>query len=168
MAVRRTNTSPTSPTNPREASIRPISTSYVVPPNPPLQLSREDAWITGQLNLDEFKSEIVDLGKKLLAQQGPADLAHLHKIIRWSRFCQYVGALTMWYAVNPVSIFLLSLGTMSRWAIIGHHVCHGGFDKCSEGRYNRFKFGVGSLWRRAVDWLDWVSLTWSLVGVVMH
>lgn len=33
----------------------------------------------------------------------------------------------------------LSVGTMSRWTIIGHHVCHGGFDKCSDGKFNRFK-----------------------------
>mmetsp|Transcript_49326 Transcript_49326/g.139662 ORF Transcript_49326/g.139662 Transcript_49326/m.139662 type:complete len:372 (-) Transcript_49326:392-1507(-) len=132
------------------------------------KLSKEDAWI-GECDLDEFRQEIVDLGKKLLQQQGHADLAHLQKIMSWSRGCQYIGALTMWYCVNPLSVFLLSLGCMSRWAIIGHHICHGGFDKCSEGRYNRFKFGVGSMWRRVVDWLDWMLVeAWNVEHNQLH
>jgi len=75
----------------------------------------------------------------------------------------------MWYCINPLSIYLLSLGTMSRWTIIGHHVCHGGFDKCSNGVYNRFKFGVGSLWRRVVDWLDWMLVeAWNVEHNQLH
>ena len=90
-----------------------------------------------------------------LSRQGPADMLHLNKIILWSRVSTWLGILTMWcafptsarsadntirhragrYFVNPLSIFLLSLGTMTRWAIVGHHVCHGGFDKCSDGVY---------------------------------
>ena len=57
-----------------------------------------------------------------------------------------------------MSVFLMSCGTMSRWTIIGHHVCHGGFDKVdTTKRYNRFTFAVGSVTKRAKDWLDWVS-----------
>lgn len=87
----------------------------------------------------------------------------------WSRFCTWVGALTCWICVNPVSIFLMSIGTMSRWTIIGHHVCHGGFDKCSEGKYNRFKFGVGSVVRRCRDWLDWMLVeAWNMEHNQLH
>ena len=131
-------------------------------------LAPEDAWI-GKLDHEAFKEDVRTLGKTLAAQQGPADVAHLHKIIAWSRACTLIGLSTMWYCVNPLSIYLLSLGTMTRWTIIGHHVCHGGFDKCSGGTYNRFKFGVGSLWRRVVDWLDWMLVeAWNVEHNQLH
>ena len=77
--------------------------------------------------------------------------------------------MTCWICINPVSIFLMSVGTMSRWTIIGHHVCHGGFDKCSEGKINRFKFAVGSVYRRARDWLDWMLVeAWNMEHNQLH
>ena len=93
-------------------------------------LSPENAWIA-KLDHDAFKAGVRKIGKALSDQQGPADLAHLQKIIWWSRLCTMTGILSMGWRVNPISIYLLSLGTMSRWAIVGHHICHGGFDKCS-------------------------------------
>ena len=86
------------------------------------KLAPEDEWI-GKLDLCAFRDEIKALGKELALQQGPADLAHLNKIVWWSRLSQWVGALTMWYSINPVSIFLLSVGCMTRWTCVGHHVC---------------------------------------------
>ena len=63
----------------------------------------------------------------------------------------------------------MSVGTMSRWTIIGHHVCHGGFDKCSEGKISRFKFGVGSVYRRCRDWLDWMLIeAWNMEHNQLH
>ena len=125
-------------------------------------LAPEDAWI-GEMDHEGFKADVKELGKRLTEGQGPEDVAHLRKIIRWQRICQWVGALTMWYAINPISIFLLSVGTMARWAIVAHHICHGGFDKCSKGSYSRFKFGVGSVWRRCADWLDWMLVeAWNV------
>mmetsp|Transcript_55491 Transcript_55491/g.126111 ORF Transcript_55491/g.126111 Transcript_55491/m.126111 type:complete len:200 (-) Transcript_55491:51-650(-) len=132
------------------------------------ELAPQDAFI-GKLDMEEFRRDIDDLGKKLAANQGQADLKHLEKIINWSRFCSWFGALTCWICINPVSIFLMSAGTMSRWTIIGHHICHGGFDKCSEGKFNRFKFGVGSVYRRAKDWLDWMLVeAWNMEHNQLH
>ena len=131
-------------------------------------LAPEDQWIA-KLDHASFKEDVQQLGKQLQEAQGPDDVAHLHKIMRWQRVCSWVGALTMWYSVNPLSIYLLSLGCMTRWTIIGHHVCHGGFDKCSKGEYSRFKFGTGSLWRRAVDWLDWMLVeAWNVEHNQLH
>ena len=48
------------------------------------KLAPEDEWI-GKLDLYAFRDEIKALGKQLAAQQGPADLAHLNKIVWWSR-----------------------------------------------------------------------------------
>ena len=116
------------------------------------RLAPEDEWI-GKLDLVSFGAELRSLGKQLGEQQGAADMAHLRKIVWWSRLCQWAGAATMWYCVNPVSVFLLSLGCMTRWACVGHHTCHGGYDKVDlTKRYNRFTFAVGSLYRRVADW----------------
>jgi len=131
-------------------------------------LAPEDAWI-GKLDHTAFREDIQKLGQELAARQGPADVVHLNKMIWWSRSCFLVGVLTMSYCINPLSIYLISLGIMSRWTIIGHHVCHGGFDKCSDGKYNRFKFGVGSLWRRRFDWLDWMLVeAWNVEHNQLH
>lgn len=133
------------------------------------KLAPEDAWIA-KVDMDAFTADCNALGKELAAGQGPEDMAHLNKIIWWSRLCQYTGFATAMYSVNPISIFLLSLGTMTRWTIIGHHVCHGGFDKCDKTkRFNRFTFGVGSLWRRSVDWLDWMLVeAWNVEHNQLH
>jgi fatty acid desaturase len=132
-------------------------------------LAPEDAWMA-TLDHEALKDEIGALGKELAAEAGPADVAHLRKIVWWSRLCSWVGFATCMYSVNVVSVFLLSLGTLTRWTIIGHHVCHGGFDKCDKSKtYNRFKFGVGSLWRRTVDWLDWMLVeAWNVEHNQLH
>jgi len=49
--------------------------------------------------------------------------------------------------------------------MIAHHTCHGGYDKChpDKGRFNRFRFAVGSLLCRMRDWLDWmVPEAWNV------
>jgi len=99
-----------------------------------------------------------ELGKKLEKQQGDADVRHLNKMINWSNMCAFVGLVSMGYSVNIISAFALSTWTFTRWTMIAHHVCHGGYDKChpNKNRWNRFKFGVGTLWRRVNDWLDWM------------
>jgi len=132
-------------------------------------LAPEDAWIE-HLDHDALKAELGALGKEMAAEAGPEDLAHLHKIVWWSRLCSWVGFATCAWKINPITVFLLSLGTLTRWTIIGHHVCHGGFDKCDKSkRYNRFTFGVGSLWRRSVDWLDWMLVeAWNVEHNQLH
>ena len=131
-------------------------------------LAPEDEWIS-KVDHDAFKEDVKNLGKQLAEAQGTDDVAHLKKIMAWTRACSVVGMATCWYAINPISIYLLSLGIMVRWTCIGHHVCHGGFDKCSKGEYSRFKFGVGSLYRRCVDWLDWMLVeAWNVEHNQMH
>jgi len=121
------------------------------------QIDKYDNWVK-TFDLDAFTKEIRDLGKRLENEQGDADVRHLNKMIAWSNLCAFVGLVTMGLRVNIVSIVCLSTWTFTRWTMIAHHVCHGGYDKChpQKTRWNRFKFGVGSLWRRANDWLDWM------------
>jgi hypothetical protein len=120
-------------------------------------LNKDDAWLL-TFDFEGFSREIRALGKKLEAEQGPADVAHLNKMIMWSNACAAVGLLTLGFGVNLVSIVGLSLYTFSRWAMIAHHTCHGGYEKCHPNlsRWSRFKFGLGSVWRRFYDWFDYM------------
>jgi len=117
----------------------------------------ENAWLK-TFDLEKFTKEIADLGKTLEKNQGPADVAHLNKIVLWSNLCALVGIATMGYGVSLVPIVALSTWTFSRWTMIAHHTCHGGYDKIhpNKGRWNRFKFAVGSFWNRLADWFDWM------------
>ena len=47
------------------------------------QLSADDAWIE-KMDLAGFRDEIRALGKELEAGQGPADAAHLRKLMMWT------------------------------------------------------------------------------------
>jgi fatty acid desaturase len=121
------------------------------------KLEKGDEWIAN-FDLKSFTDEIRELGDKLEKQQGPDDVRHLNKIVGWSNLCAAVGLLTMGLSVNLVSIIGLSTWTFSRWTMIAHHTCHGGYDKChpNKGRWNRFKFAINSFWRRIADWFDWM------------
>jgi fatty acid desaturase len=120
-------------------------------------LAKDDEWMA-KFDYDRFTEEIRALGKKLESEQGDADVAHLNKMIMWSNCCAAVGLLTMGFGVNPISIIGLSLYTFSRWTMIAHHTCHGGYEKChpNKARWSRFKFALGTLWRRFNDWFDWM------------
>jgi fatty acid desaturase len=120
-------------------------------------LSKEDEWID-KMDLKAFREDIKELGKRLADEQGPDDVKHLHKMIMWSNMFTFVGVVGMAlpaYFLLPA--ICLSIGTTTRWTMIAHHTCHGGYDNCEKsGRFNRFKFAVGSLWRRFLDWMDWM------------
>lgn len=136
-----------------------------------LNLKKEDKWMA-DVDLKAFGDDIRELGKRLSAEQGPADVAHLHKFILWSNLFTFSGCLSMgfvpYYYMFPA--ILLSIGLTSRWVMIAHHTCHGGYDNCEKsGRFNRFKFAVGSLWRRVRDWMDWMHPeAWNVEHNNMH
>jgi hypothetical protein len=121
------------------------------------KLESEDEWIES-FDLAKFTSDVKELGEDLNRGQGRADVNHLNKMVNWSNTCAAVGLLSMGYSVNIITIFALSTWTMTRWTMIAHHVCHGGYDKChpNKTRWNRFKFAVGSFWNRLCDWFDWM------------
>lgn len=98
----------------------------------------------------------------VLLSQTAADVAHLNKIIMWSNSCALVGIVTMGldhsFLVRMVAVIALSTWTFSRWTMIAHHTCHGGYDRChpNKARWSRFKFAIGGLWNRLNDWFDWM------------
>jgi hypothetical protein len=124
-----------------------------------------DAWIE-HLDLAGFASEIRALGVTLQDAQGAQDYQHLQKMVRWSNRCAFIGLVSMGLSVNIITIAALSTWTCARWTMIAHHTCHGGYDKVDPtktGRWNRFRFAVGSTFRRISDWLDWmVPEAWNV------
>jgi len=123
----------------------------------PAQLQKGEEWILN-FDIQAFTKEIRELGEKLEKEQGEADVRHLNKIVGWSNLCALVGILSMGFKVHLLPIVALSTWTFSRWTMIAHHTCHGGYDKChpNKNRWNRFKFAIGSFWRRLADWFDWM------------
>ena len=77
------------------------------------KLAPEDAW-TANVDHAAFKEDVKNLGKTMAEQQGPEDVAHLHKIIRWQRTCSVIGMLTCWYCINPISIYVSRLDPLSQ------------------------------------------------------
>ena len=59
------------------------------------QHSADDAWIE-KMDLAGFRDEIRALGKELEAGQGPADAAHLRKLMMWTDTCGIVALATLW------------------------------------------------------------------------
>lgn len=102
-----------------------------------------------------FVRDVDALHAQLLADLGPADLAHLRRVIRWSTLCTLVGYATAPLAPNPISAFLISLGIFSRW-IVMHHVGHRGYDRVPGVPERLTSRGFAQGRRRWLDWLDWM------------
>jgi len=113
-----------------------------------------------QLDLKGWGAEMRSLERKLRAEQGPADVAHLQKILNFSNLFYFSGIALAGFC-NPlggnfVAAFLLSLGIYARWAMVGHHVSHGGYNQQQvDGRFHRKTFAKGPV-NRVFDWLDWM------------
>ncbi len=98
-------------------------------------------------------------------------MKHLHKIVLWSRLCAVLGLGTMWMSPpNLISIIFLSLWTHSAWTMMGHHACHGGYNRTDlSGRFSSRGFALGSLKRRVQDWFDWMlPEAWSIEHNQLH
>lgn len=102
-----------------------------------------------------FARDVDALHAELMADLGPADIAHLHKMNRWSRACTITGYATAWIAPNPVSVIAMSLGTLSRW-ITMHHVGHRGYDRVPDMPRKLTSKVFAKGWRRYFDWFDWM------------
>lgn len=131
-----------------------------VPANKPTgetKLAKCDQWVK-DFDFDAFTTDMKKLGDELEKNQGPADVKHLKKMVMWSNACGLVGMLTMGMGVHLLPIIALSTFTFTRWTMIAHHTCHGGYDKIhpNKNRWNRFKFAIGGLWNRMCDWFDWM------------
>jgi fatty acid desaturase len=106
--------------------------------------------------LREFVLRMKDIGNRVRAESGAADIAHLRRMERWGRLCSLIGYATAWLVPNPVSAFLMSQGNLTRWMVM-HHVGHGGYNHVPgvPKRYTSHAFARG--WRRWLEWPDWMT-----------
>ena len=131
-----------------------LDVGAVVPTRAPAAVGA-DAW-AASLDYPAFRAEVNALGKRLEDGQGEADVRHLKKMLAWSNACALVGVATMWMSgplARLLPIVALSTWTCTRWTMIGHHICHGGYNRQDDrrvggsGRFTSAGFAVGSAWR---------------------
>src|SRR6476661_6851936 len=80
------------------------------------------------INLEAFVKELGALKAESDKLRDASDLEHFKKIERWGKLCTLAGYATGWVMPNPVSALLMSQGRFTRFAIVAHHVLHGGYD----------------------------------------
>lgn len=108
-------------------------------------------------NREAFARELDALLTRTRAELGTDDLTHLARIERWGRVCTVLGYGTAWIAPNPASMFLISQGRLTRWAMVAHHVMHRGYDRVPDAPEARTSRGFARGKRRFVDWFDWID-----------
>ncbi|KAL1498873.1 hypothetical protein AB1Y20_013397 [Prymnesium parvum] len=154
-------TRPHAPPAPRRAlPPHSVAAASLLPP----PLAARDAW-AATLDYPAFRKEVHELGLRLAEAQSLDDVRHLKKMILWSNAFGVLGLATMWSSsplLRLLSIVGLSTWTCTRWTMIGHHISHGGYNrqddpkKGGSGRFCTYRFAVGSVYRRARDWFDWM------------
>ena len=120
------------------------------------QLGAGQAVALPQIDHEAFAADISALRRELMADLGPAALAHLRKMERWGRACTLLGYACAWIVPNPIAAMLLALGNVARWTMVTHHVMHRGYDRVPDvpARLTSKSYAIG--WRRYLDWLDWM------------
>lgn len=122
-----------------------------------------------QRQREAFVRELRALEAEAVASLGPDDLAHMKKLERWGRWCTAAGYATAWAFPNPLSMALLSTGSMARWAIVAHHVLHKGMDRVPDAPERLTSRGFAAGRRRLVDWFDWfIPEAWHHEHDVLH
>ncbi len=108
--------------------------------------------------LDAFASDLDEVRAEADAAEGPADVAHMRKLVWWSRACSLVGWATAWIAPNPLSTVAISTGNLTRWTIVGHHLCHRAVDGLpgAPAAWHSRRFARGRL--GSLQWLDWMPV----------
>jgi len=105
----------------------------------------------------EFCNEIIQIKNEIVKTTSKAEIfQHFSNIIFWQNMLFFIGISGIWIQYNFISILSLTCFIVTRWSINGHHVGHGGYDKCNVYPYLRKDFGKGL--RRIVDWFDWFSI----------
>ena len=115
-----------------------------------------------KVDLKTWAEEVRAVEKKYRnAQSVEEDVVHMKKMLSWTYVLYAIGLATagigMFGAFNPIAALCLSTAICMRWTMIGHHVCHGGYNAQVgiENRFHRATFARGPV-RRFMDWCDWM------------
>lgn len=104
---------------------------------------------------DAFFKELDLVGREAREAVGDEDFRHLRRLERIGRLASLVGYATAWIVPNPISMWLISQGIMTRWLLM-HHIGHQAYDNIPgiPARYTSAHFGIQR--RRWLDWPDWM------------
>ena len=141
-------------------------------PGEPIAYNETGKW-RENFDLKAWAAEVRAVERELKTDIGEEDVNHLNKILTWAN-CFYYGGLAVLFAtpfmtnafnaiggVNPIAAFMMSTAICARWTMVGHHVCHGGYNTAQSeggvvtGRFHRRTFAKGVA-RRISDWMDWM------------
>lgn len=92
------------------------------------------------------------------------EVRHLGRMEIWTFLLALAGvALAIRGVVSPLAMLMLGYYKYAKFAILAHHSLHGGW-----GRTRRGWFAQG-LYRRVVDWLDWIfPMAWIVEHNKVH
>lgn len=141
-------------------------------------------YVLHDLDGDAFLADVL-AAKAAVGEATEADAGHLRVIVRATQVLLYgghvllfLGTAQVWglaaAATCLVAAAMISTGRCMKWAIVGHHVMHGGYDGlqrrrpgCLEPQYKRGRFAIGL--RRVLDWMDWMlPEAWDAEHNSMH
>jgi len=113
-----------------------------------------------------FAAELYKLKTNSQKNISHNDFQHLKKIIWTNRVFFILGFSTAWIYPNPFSMLFIAFGFFGQWTMVGHHVCHGGYNKISK-RYHSDNFAMGK--RRFIDWPDLLyPPAWKYEHNILH
>ncbi len=116
-------------------------------------------------DLDALRADV----RRDRAAHAAEDLAHYRRIAGAGRALTLLGLATCWLYPNPLTVLALALGTFVRWAVVGHHVCHRGYDRVPGAPAHLRGLSFARDRRRLVDWLDWMHPdAWHYEHDVLH
>ena len=100
-------------------------------------------------------SEVEKIGIDAKKTVGKADLQNIKMFNLFGWFCTFVGYTSGALFLNPISVYLVSLGNYIHW-MKAHYVLHGAYDNIPSvpTQFNSKNFAKGI--RRYIDWLDWI------------
>jgi fatty acid desaturase len=115
------------------------------------------------IDMKQFTADIDEVRDFAKTIDPKEQMDHLKRHIWISNIFRVVGLGAAVISVNPIAWFAMSMYTTMRWVVIGHHVCHGGYDRNDPTKkYNRFTYALGPV-RRFVDWFDFIlPEAWNL------
>ena len=141
-------------------------------PGEPIAYNETGKW-RENFDLAAWAAEVRAVEREMKSEIDEDDVDHLNKILTWAN-CFYYGGLALLFATpmltnvfnciggaNPIAAFMMSTAICARWTMVGHHVCHGGYNSAQSeggkvtGRFHRRTFAKGVM-RRISDWMDWM------------
>jgi len=136
-------------------------------PEAPISYNETGKW-RENLDLKAWGNEVRQVQQEVLAESadmsGEKDMNHMLKIRTWANV-SYAAGIVLSGIIglpNPIAALLVSTGVVARWTMIGHHVCHGGYNAYQtddqgkvSGKFHRRRFARGPF-NRVFDWLDWM------------